>query len=442
MMKKMGKITKKSLMGAIGILVMLSGITACGAGEEKQEVNRIYSEYQDHGDGTATSTLAEYPTADTYHETFMQGINHFGYWMAEQLSVNRENYFFSPYSLCTALTLLDNAADGDTKRQIEDILGVTDLQDWNMQMSFYMRQEQMPQAMVTSANSLWFDKAFIASDDAYESYLPLVQFYYDAQLYKADFANDPEGTKEQINEWVSQNTNGMIEKFKESVDPRTVLSVINAVYFYGEWEYPFLAALTHEDIFHGAHGDTTVAMMRQSDIWLPYYEAGGMRGLCMPYGDGSKVMSILLPADGATQTVSESFQALSEEDKNTFLQNVINAESRYIMTLHMPKYSMDYSINDLSGILKEMGMVDAFEESLAQFPGIGTVYISDASHMAKLEVDELGSRAAAVTEFAMEECAAFIEDEPVEFIMNQPFMFFIQDGETGMILFMGQVNEL
>ena len=427
----------------IAVVIMLAVImTACAAGEkETDEAERISAQNRDNGDGTMTSVIAEYPTADTYNNTLMQGINSFAYDMSGYLETADGNYFFSPYSLGTALTILDNAAEGETRSQIESLFDIADIQDWNMQLSLYMNKEQPEQAFITNANSLWIDKQYTLSDRGYESYLPLVEFYYDAQIYNADFMNDPDGTKDLINQWVSENTNGMIKNFKQDVNKDVRLSIINAVYFYGEWLWPFKAEDTGKEPFYGKSGESTVDMMRNGELHLSYYESDGIRGISMPYGDGSKVMNILLPSEGAGQPVEELFGNLSEDEKNQFLTKLMNSEKSYIQRICLPKFSMDYSIDGLIDILKGMGMVNAFDLSLADFPGIGDeIYVDDASHVAKLEVDELGSRAAAVTEIAMTDGCSPIMEEAIEFIVNQPFIFFIQDKETGIILFMGQVN--
>ena len=448
--QKHTKIVKKAAGMAVAVL-LTGALAACGSrtgnqeGQrmaENQEVVRISAKQQDNGDGTMTSVIAEYPTAEKLDRTLMQGVNHLAYDMAQQLTEAGGNYFFSPYSISSALTLLDNAAEGETKAQMEAVLGITDIENWNMQLAYYMDMAQPEEAKITSANSLWFDMQFTPSEQAYTQYLPLVEFYYDAQLYQADFQNAPGETADRINEWIEAETDGMICDYLSDVERDTVLALFNAVYFYGEWSAPFMAQMTTQEVFHGAQGDTTVDMMHQSELWLSYYEQGNLRGISLPYGDGSKVMNVLLPADGSGATAAELFAALSEEEKNAFLQNVMNAESSWVEMLQLPKFSMNYKVGDFKDVLESLGMTDAFCAGVAQFPGIGDVYISGAGHMAVLEVDEMGSRAAALTEMMMKNCALVQEENAVRFMVDQPFLFFIQDKETGMILFMGQVNDL
>lgn len=439
-------------------MIMAAGVlTACGVRQsEPEEAVEVRSKED--------VRLLDYAAADSYDGSLAQGINGFAYGVAERLAADGENYFFSPYSLCTALSILDHAADGETKSQIENLLGISNLMDWAMQMELYGREAQPEEARLTCANSLWLNKQQPLSDKAYEDFIPAVENYYSAQLYEADFKGDPEGVKKQINDWVLDRTGGMIKNLKESVDPDTVVSLINAVYFYGEWTYPFSAESTYPQIFYGTRQENTVDMMHKGEFRLPYYQKDGLCGLSLPYGDGSKVMNILIAVreegseeieeksgsqagtdghKGQEVSAPELFQGLSPEEKNEFMTNLMSADMIEVRRLQMPKFCMDYTVTELISLLEEMGMVNAFDRTLAEFPGIGEVYISDAAHKAKLEVDELGSRAAAVTEYAVAAAAEEPEEmEYVEFIVDRPFLFTIQDKETGIILFMGQVNNL
>lgn len=434
----------------VGMIIVMVGILAgCGRQESVDEPVLLQ--------GTIDKKVTDYPSASAYDETLFQGVNGFAYDMARNLTVTGENYFFSPYSLCEALSILDNAAEGETKRQIEDLLRIPDLMEWNMQMGLYRQEKQSKEAMLTSVNSLWVDQQYELCEDVYEKYLPTVEEYYLVQAYQADFKDNAEQTTEQINRWISENTGGMIKSFNDQVDQDTVLSLINAVYFYGEWSYPFEANDTAPQTFHGTKEESTVSMMHQGGIWLSYYEKDGLCGLSLPYGEGSIVMNIVMPKQeeqGAPESESQKTEDRQEvsavelfwrgnnEDRNAFLTSLMAADTVRIQRLRMPKFQADYMVDELIGLLEGMGLVNAFDSVKAEFPGIGNVYVSNAAHKAKLEVDELGSRAAAVTEFAVAGTAEDIEDDYVEFVVDRPFLFTIQDKQTGMILFMGQVNNL
>lgn len=416
----------------IGIIIMIASILA---GCKRQEFVNGPVLLQ----GTIDKRVTDYPAASEYDETLFQGINGFAYDMAQHLAIGGENYFFSPYSLCEALSILDNAAGGETKRQIEDLFCISDLMEWNMQMGLYRTEKQSQEAALTCANSLWIDRQYELSKDIYEKYLPTVEEYYLVQTYQADFKENPNQTKEQINGWISENTDGMIENFKEQVDPATVMSLINAVYFYGEWSHPFTAEDTYPQTFYGSQEESTVNMMHQGGIWLPYYEKEGLCGVSLPYGEGRIAMNIIM----SQQTSAiEGFWQMRDEERNAFLTSLMDTDCVWVERLQIPKFQIDYTVYELIDLLEEMGLVNAFDPEKAEFPGIGDVYINDASHKAKLEVDELGSRAAAITELDVAEAAEEVEIESIEFIADRPFLFTIQDKKTGMILFMGQINNL
>lgn len=438
----MRKILRKCNYKRILTLVLAVFIlTACGQKEREEETIRIQSK--------ADVRLLDYPGASSYDRTLTQGINNFAYGMSAHLAESGENYFFSPYSICVALSVLDNAAQGETKSQMEQLLGISDLMDWNMQMELFMETGQSKKALLTSANSIWVDQRFELSEDLYENYLPLVENYYRASMYQADFEKDSAEVKKQMDQWVSENTDGMINSCGEDLDADTALALMNAVYFYGEWKWPFEAG-ANKWVFYGTEEENEVDVMFLGDCWMHYYVSDGLRAISLPYGNGSRVMNILIPVGNGEdqpknfeQTAAGIFGAMSTEEKNSFLDNLLTGEKKWISGIRLPKFSMEYRVPQMSSLLQKMGMKNAFNARMADFPGIGEIYVTDVMHKAKIEVDELGSRAAAVTEGAS---ASTSEDEPeieiIHFIVDQPFLFMIQDTETGIILFMGQVNNL
>ncbi len=437
----MRKILRKRKFKRIMTLVLAAFIlTACGQQEGEEETIRLQSK--------ADVRLLDYPGASFFDQTLTQGINNFAYNMSTHLAENGENYFFSPYSICVALSVLDNAAQGETKSQMEQLMGISNLMDWNMQMELFMETGQSKKAMLTSANSIWVDQRFELSEELYENYLPLVENYYRASMYQMDFAKNSAEVKKQMDQWVSENTDGMIESCGEEFDADTALALMNAVYFYGEWKWPFEAG-TNKWVFYGTEEENEVDVMFLSDCWMHYYVSDGLRAISLPYGNGSRVMNILIPVGSGKdqpkdfeQSAAGIFGAMSTEEKNSFLDNLLTGDKKWISGIRLPKFSLEYCVPQMSSLLQRMGMENAFNERLADFPGIGEVYVTDVAHKAKIEVDELGSRAAAVTDSAWATADEESEIEIIHFIVDQPFLFMIQDTETGIILFMGHVNNL
>ena len=170
-------------------------------------------------------------------------------------------------------------------------------------------------------------------------------------------------------------------------------------------------------------------------------ESGGIKGIALPYVGGNMVMKVFLPAEDGGD-INALFSALDVDEREQLLDSLDGAETKEISRLAMPKFSMEKSIDNVEGILQDMGVTEAFLMD-ADFDKIGEdLYVSRILHKAKIEVDEEGTKAAAATAVMVNDTAAFIEEEIIDFIMDKPFVYVLQDTETGIILFMGRVNNL
>ena len=231
----------------------------------------------------------------------------------------------------------------------------------------------------------------------------------------------------------------MIPDYKSISNQMTRADLINAIYFYGEWALPFEAEDTREQSFYGTGGETTVDMMSQGNVFLPYLETdSGLRVLGFPYVRNGFEMDLIIGEPG-----EDIAAAVKKENLPELLAALDGQEDTRIETLQMPKFTMDITYPELAEALKGVGMKRAFSDA-ADFSNLAkNLMISDVNHRAKLEVDELGSKAAAVTEVVMVEGAMILPEEPApEFIVDRPFFFVIRECDTGMILFAGHVNNL
>lgn len=433
---------KKAIAILLGLCML--GITACG-NEGSQSPYNVSTEIK----GTETEKII-LPVAKVADNTLETGINQFAHKLYNELPTD-ENVFFSPYSICCALSLLDVGAGEETKAEIESMLGITDLDEWNKQMKLYLEKEWTEETKVTTGNSLWISPGMNRSEDIEKAFLQPATFYYHSEMFEADFANEGEKVVKDINKWVDKKTGGMIPKYKDSVDPQTAMLILNAVYFEGKWSMPFSANATSEtEVFHSAPPKDKeiisekkyISMMHKSDVNLRYIQTEKMKGIELPYENSSLVMDILLPLDDSSTEGISLYKALSIEEKNTLWKSFDGAEYENIHSLAMPKFTMDLKIEALDAILQKMGMVSAYKKD-ANFDAIGNdLFVSSVAHQAKIEVDEEGTKAAAVTEITMKEMAMMIPDVQINFIMDRPFVYVIRDIETGMILFMGQVANL
>jgi len=104
--------------------------------------------------------------------------------------------------------------------------------------------------------------------------------------------------------------------------------------------------------------------------------------------------------------------------------------------VYLPRFKVDHSAL-LNDDLKSLGMGVAFAAGQADFSKTcrGQVWISRVIHKAVVDVDERGTVGSAVS--AVEE--AFCG--PTTFIFDRPFLFLIRDEKTGLILFVGAVED-
>lgn len=429
---------KRNIMAAMaGAMTISTLLTGC-VNDKKAEQKPEFAAASVVGGNTTT----KYEAQGELDDTLGKGVNHLAFGLASTLNVGDDNYFFSPYSISSALTILDNAACGTTKAQMESVLGIENLDAWNNQLALFRHRDTGKRAYVTTADSLWIEQSYVLKQSADDVFFPVVRDGLGAEVFAADFVNHADQMSEEIMKWVSDKTNGMIPDYHSISSEDTKMDILDAVYFYGEWTYPFEAYDTYDATFHGTLGDSEVKFMKKYDTRMQYYNDGMLQGVCLPYANGTYVMNLVIPVDKENCNAMELFESLSEEEKNRLLTDVMTSERVMVDSFKMPKFSFDSSFEGLLGALKSLGMTEVFGTSADLSILSDTLYASDIAHRARIEVDEEGSRAAAVTEIDMVDGCAMAPEDPIRMIVDCPFLFFIQDTTTGMVVFMGGVSNL
>lgn len=372
-------------------------------------------------------------------QTLAGGINPFSYRMLSKLE-DGKNIFFSPYSIVLALAMLDNGAGTETKTELETVLGIQNLDAFNQQAAAYLSKEKEKEARLYTANSVWVSNDMELANTANESLFKPIGQYYDAEAFQTDLTGERALTE--INQWVAGKTEGMIDPFLNEIPADTKMLLLNAVYFNGEWKNKFMGDFTYEQEFYGTEETKAVEMMHQYGKTFQYLEKGEIRGIALPYGDTGFVMNILLPKTDSDKKITEVFGDLTIEEKERFLKELSETEKKEIRTLAVPKFTMQYGFVSLNDQLQEMGILRAFEGD-ADFNAVSEeLFLSLVGHTARLEVDEEGSRASAATSVMMSGGTALEIGNPVDFIVDQPFIFMIRDTTTGINLFIGEMNQL
>ena len=182
-------------------------------------------------------------------------------------------------------------------------------------------------------------------------------------------------------------------------------------------------------------------MMRMYGERFRYIDNGSIKGISKPYQGGREQMKIIQPSD-ENAYIGDLLKNLSAEEKQELLDSLDNGSYEDIARLEMPKFTDEEELEGLDGILQDMGIRSAYTDG-ADFSKIADdVALSTVIHKAKVIVDEQGTKAAAVTG-AMVEMTELFEPEPeITFIADRPFIYVIEDAGTGMILFMGQMNNM
>jgi serpin B len=371
--------------------------------------------------------------------------NRFAFDLYSRLAKERENtdsnIFFSPFSLSSALAITYEGARGKTADEIRSVCyfpeNNTALRGGFSAINAGINSGD-PHYSLRTANALWAEK----TNPFLTEYITTSERSYGAKTTNLDFIGHPEDSRITINTWVEDKTEDRIKDLIPGgvIGPTTRLVITNAIYFKGDWVKQFDKNKTAVAEFRTAPGKTVkVPMMQRTDedaIYL-YAENNDLQILSMPYehSTGKKLSMVVLLPNADNLTPAEAY--LSADTLSALQQS---AESRRVK-VYFPKYTLKtkYSLPKLLGA---MGMPTAFTGN-ANFSGMdGTknLLISDVIHQAFVDVNEEGTEAAAATAVVMRLAAAPANPDPVPvFRADHPFIFLIQDDETGSILFMGRV---
>lgn len=371
---------------------------------------------------------------NAFQETLVAKTNDFGFNLYRELDSGDENIMISPVSVAMALSMADNGARGETQKAIAAVLKTNDVDidtvnANNLALLYYLSNAD-PQVRLSIANSLWLNQ----EDSFAANFTDRAKSFYHATAQELDFGKADAAAV--INQWVKKKTQGLIDEIvAPPVDPDSVLYLINAVYFKGEWTQPFDTERTVTQTFFVNDQQTvTVPMMYQSGVF-DYYRGQGFQALRLPYGQEERLaMMLFLPDEESSLTQFQS--QLNSENWAAWLA----AGEKKQGTVSLPRFSLTYETS-LNPALKNLGMGIAFDADRADFSGMVSgaskqpLFISEVKHKTCLQVDETGTAAAAVTATGM--TATSLPEYEFELNFNRPFFYAIQDSQTGALLFIG-----
>jgi len=360
---------------------------------------------------------------------------------------NSENIFFSPLSLYIALSMAMEGARNETFAAMRDVLRIQDDND-TRRGSFASIQNDLNSRKgceLSLVNNVWVRENVVVKPEFNDT----IRDYYMASIEKAPFLSDPEGARKMINDLISDHTKGRIKELipPGAIDPDIAAVLTNAIYFKGQWKYGFDPDDTRDGSFFLDDGSTVDAKMMhidpedsKDDIRFMASFNETLDALRMDYRGGDISMLFMLPGGMGSQFYDVDPIPLSEFEDSLdagYLERTNSdlSEQEVAVTVPRFKFETDYNLNQP---LIDRGMGIAFDPDNADFSGLKepSPYISDVIHKAFISVDETGTEAAAATAVLMQDAAMMMEID-----LNHPFVFLIQDNETGLILFMGRVMD-
>lgn len=356
-----------------------------------------------------------------------------------------KSFIYSPLSITYVLGMVNDAATGETERELEQTLGfheggIKAVNDYCKKLI-----EGLPKVdeMVTLniANAIFVNKDYTLKEQFQQD----MQTYYDAKAETLDFSSPQ--TLNHINGWCNEKTNGMIPTILHEVDPDMVSYLLNAIYFKADWASKFDQKNTKEETFTTEKGSTTLPMMHQN-VLISYLKTNTYSAVILPYGSSLWNMTILLPEKGKTTD-----DIINEVTQSSILNNPGWCETGgnffkgYEVDLKLPRYETDSDTDKLEGglvrLMQKMGIKLAFDSYYAEIPNMcdRPVYIDMMRQKAKIKVNEEGSEAAAVTVAGIQTLS--MAHEPIEypkatFHANRPFVYVIREASSGVILFVGK----
>ncbi|MBE6618455.1 MAG: serine protease [Ruminococcaceae bacterium] len=345
-----------------------------------------------------------------------------------------ENTLISPLSVLYALSMTANGAEKETLAEMESVLG---MRTGELNEYLYSYMKNLPQGekyKLSVANSIWFrdDDRFTVNGD----FLQTNADYYKADIYKAPF---DDSTLKDVNNWVNGKTDGMIPEILDQISDQSIMLLVNALAFDAEWIDPYTKDQVRDGKFTKEDGTKQDAsfMYGYEDSYIQDENAIGF----VKYYSGAKYAFVaLLPNEGVS--VSDYVSTLDGEKVLRLLSSQKGAD----VSTAIPKFEIEYDV-EMSKILQNMGMKEAFDGDKADFGKLGSseagnIYISRVIHKTFISVGEKGTRAGAATVVDMVESCMPMPQERKVVILDRPFVYMLVDCENNLPFFIGTMMDV
>lgn len=365
------------------------------------------------------------------------------------------DYMASPLSFLYAIGMLIEGADENTLAELQTALGIKDNEEFQKyiesvnalikkfndtvarQLETYNKlpenQKQYstkPGGILRVANSVW-------KNEEYEDFLS--QYKESLKLYEAEYRDfNKNDVVPEVNKWVNEKTEGMIPRLlPDDYDAEKLATILmNALYYKNNWNMEF--AKIGEKDFTTADG-SKVKKEFISTAGHFYYYKDDVTEICVaPMANGAKAVFVLGDMTGIEEKLAK-------------------ASSASYVNIQVPIFEIESSFDngEFVEFLKNLGVSDVFDKENANLGKMldltkidGNLCVNDIIQKTKIKLDETGVEAAAVTAImVVEATSAGPKPEPIRFIADKPFHFFIRLSTdsywdaSGITLFEGRLTK-
>ncbi len=355
----------------------------------------------------------------------------------------KKNMFISPYSIDGAFGMVYCGAKGKTAEEIRSVLGLpADPAACGAFFDAIAKQyAEAEKTEILVSNSVWTD----TKQNVLPEFTEMIKKYYGGAFYKEDFGQSAK-VAAKINAYVESRTKNMIKDLlmPDFFSKDTAMVLLNTLYFEAKWANPFPKDDTQPMVFTQFGGaEKEVRMMFQKSR-IAYCSApqDNVHAIILPYENRRFELVALMPIDGGIDHGEAALKTITAnigEKLDSWLERRARGETR----VWLPKTDLTCRL-DLNKTLQGLGMKNPFS-NFADFSGIDTeeaLKIENVVHKTALKMDEVSTKAAAATAIGMARITSIGMPDPVNvFRADRPFLVLIRDNQTGLILFMGRVND-
>ena len=345
-----------------------------------------------------------------------------------------ENIIYSPLNVYMALSMLAEISDGNSRQQVLDLLNADSIETLRNQAHSIWNANYCDDGVVTSilASSLWMNKDVNYNKET----LDLLASNYYTSTFKGEMGS--EEYNKAFQSWLNSQTGGLLKDYisNEEMSPDTIMALATTIYFKANWDREFYDTETTKDTFHSPTGDVTIDFMKDTITNGTYYWGKNFSVINKSLDQSGSMWFILPDEDVNVDTLLTDAEVLSFITSNNQWSN----QKTVNINLSIPKFDVSSGL-DLKEGLKNLGVTDCFDIEKSDFSPLQDEQgcITEATHAARVAIDEKGVIAAAFTSM-MEAGGAMPNADEVDFVADRPFIFVIT-GFDGLPLFIGIVNQ-